>query len=155
LLAKLEGPLITLEFASLGDVCGGFGYNSDLTFPAASQVPTFPFIGLNMAEKTGLTPIDAIKKITNGTWINPKNHSLWFAVGLKVEAFECLSVEVVICVELNNSVTLGIIVDAQASLPYSKVAGPKVFFVELSIAAVLRARDNVSWSGTGTLSVHP
>jgi hypothetical protein len=103
LFAELEGPLITLEFASLEDVCGGLGYNSDLTFPTASQVPTFSFIGLNLAGKGGFTPINTIKKIIGGTWINPKNHSLWFAVGLKVEAFECLSVKAVIGVEFNNS----------------------------------------------------
>ena len=50
---ELEGPLITLEFASLEDICGGIRYNSDLTFPTASQVPTFSFIGLNLAGKGG------------------------------------------------------------------------------------------------------
>jgi hypothetical protein len=146
LFAELEGPLITLEFASLEDICGGFGYNSDLTFPTASQVPTFPFIGANMAGKTGTTPIDTIKKITDGTWINAKNHSLWFAVGLKVEAFECLSIKAVVCVEFNSSVTLGIFGDAQASLPDSKSPGAKIFFVELGIAAVVDF-------GRGTMTV--
>ena len=61
---------------------------------------------------------------------------------MKVE----LSVEAVICVEFNNSVTLGIFRDAQTSLLDSKVVRPKIFFVKLGIAAVVDF-------GKGTMSV--
>jgi hypothetical protein len=69
-----------------------------------------------------------------------------FAVGVKVEASGCLSVEAVICVNFNNSETLSIFGDAQESLPDSKVVGLNILFVKLGIAAVVDF-------GKGTMSV--
>ncbi|QPC65770.1 hypothetical protein HYE67_008001 [Fusarium culmorum] len=42
--AKLNDPLMTLAFAEISGICGGFGYNSPVRLPAIDQVSDFPFI---------------------------------------------------------------------------------------------------------------
>lgn len=137
LFAELEGPILDLEFIEISDICGGFGYNSALTFPTAAQVPNFPFIGNNMTGKVGTTPMDTIKNITDGVWINPKPDSLWFAVGLKAESFSVLSIDAVVVIEFSSYVTLGIFADASAAIPQDDGNSGKLAFVEMGIAATV------------------
>ncbi|KAF4637545.1 hypothetical protein G7Y89_g532 [Cudoniella acicularis] len=111
------GPLVILEFAEISDIAGGFGYNSKLTLPTASQVPQFPFIGSNMSVKTGPTPMDTIKTLTDGMWINATNNSLWFGVGSRVTAFNILSFDAVIVLEFNPNLVLGIFADCNFAIP--------------------------------------
>lgn len=42
--AKLEGPLITLGFAEISGITGGFGYNSEVKLPTIETVRQFPFL---------------------------------------------------------------------------------------------------------------
>lgn len=137
LFAELEGPILDLEFIEISDICGGFGYNSNLTLPTATQVPNFPFVGNNMSGKVGTTPIDTIKNITDGVWINPKPESLWFAVGLKAESFSVLSIDAVVVIEFSSYVTLGIFADASAAIPQDDGNSGKLAFVEMGIAATV------------------
>ncbi|KPI35811.1 uncharacterized protein AB675_11081 [Cyphellophora attinorum] len=141
LFADLQGPLIDLEFIELSDVCGGFGYNSAVTLPTASQVFQFPFIGDNMTSKVGGDPLATITNLTDGVWITPRPSSLWLAFGAKVEAFSVLSIDAVVVVEFNPYVTLGIFADAIATVPPSETDGAssqgKLAYVELGITGVV------------------
>ncbi|KAA8897745.1 hypothetical protein FN846DRAFT_783189 [Sphaerosporella brunnea] len=131
--AKLTGPLITLAFAEIAGICGGFGYNNKMTFPTVTQVPTFPFIGDNMGDQS---PMDALAQLTGpGGWVQPKQDVYWLIAGMSVKAFRLLSVEAVVVVEFNPYVSLGLFALCQAGFPAKAVGGVRFLFIELGIAA--------------------
>ncbi|KAE8381122.1 hypothetical protein BDV26DRAFT_302156 [Aspergillus bertholletiae] len=127
----LNGPLATLEFAEIRGVVGGFGYNSSLQFPTATNVLQFPLISPPASEK----PEEALKSLMNGTWFFPKNHSFWLAAGLTVLAFELLDVQAVVVVEWDPKVKIGLFGVATADMP-PKV-DKKFAHVQLGLTAVI------------------
>lgn len=98
LFCALKGPLLTLAYAEISGVTGGFGYNSHLRLPNAAQVPDFPLVGGNISAKDA---IDAQKSLCSGPapWISPMDNSYWVAAGLEVKAFKMISVQALIVVE--------------------------------------------------------
>lgn len=140
---KLNGPLVTLAFAEISGICGGFGYNNFITFPTVAQVPTFPFIGSNMGN---VSPTEALASLTGPSgWVQPREDVFWLAAGMSVTAFRMLSFDAVVVLEFNPYVKLGLFALAQASLPPKK-SGISFLFVELGITAV------VDWE-SGTMKV--
>ncbi|GJC90443.1 hypothetical protein ColLi_13281 [Colletotrichum liriopes] len=55
--AILRGPLITLEFATISGITGGFGYNVDIKMPTVTEVPKFPFLNPPSGDNTTLAEI--------------------------------------------------------------------------------------------------
>lgn len=136
IFGMLQGPLVELEFALISGITGGFGYNVHLRLPGAVDVPTFPF--LNMPTPTG-SPMDTLTGLTTGPnpWFSPLPGSFWVAAGLKVTAFETLSIDAVVVVEWNPYVTLGIFGMAVADVPAGVPQEETFAHVELGIAATV------------------
>jgi hypothetical protein len=133
IFAKLTGPLVTLAFAEIAGICGGFGYNNKMTFPSVTQVPSFPFIGDNMGNQS---PMDALTQLSGpGGWVQPKEDVYWLIAGMSIKAFRLLSVEAVVVVEFNPYVSLGLFALCQAGLPAKAVGGVRFLFIELGITA--------------------
>ncbi|KAF2217281.1 hypothetical protein CERZMDRAFT_93332 [Cercospora zeae-maydis SCOH1-5] len=133
---KLDGPLIEFGFANVSGITGGFGYNVDLRWPRISEVTDFPFVA---SGKTAGAPLDTLKKLTtpgNGGWVNPSLGSMWVAAGLKVDAFEVLSIDAVIAIQWSPSVKIGIFGVAICDVPSQK-AEFKFAHVELGILATV------------------
>lgn len=132
--AKLDGPLVTLEFAEISGITGGFGYNVELEFPSVSQVYEFPL--LTIKPTPGSSPMDTLIQLTApGVWFNPRKGSFWIAAGLKVTAFETLAIDAVVVVEWNPYVKLGLFGIAVADVPAGAV--DKFVHVELGISVTV------------------
>ncbi|KAF4472325.1 hypothetical protein FALBO_769 [Fusarium albosuccineum] len=136
--AKLNGPLMTLAFAELSGICGGFDYNSSVRLPSIDQVSDFPFInssrlsGNDNAQQVLLELVDPLA----GGWFQPLDSTYWGAIGTRLSAFRMLSVDAVVAVQFGNSVTLGIFAAAVCDIP-SANSRLKLAHAELGIAAVL------------------
>lgn len=139
LFAKLNGPLFELGFAEISGVTGGFGYNSNVRTPAPNQVATFPFVATNqLGDKTG-SAMDTLVALTSqgpDGWFHSKNETYWGAAGLKVNAFQMLSVDAVAVVQFGQAIKLGIFAVAIADIPSTK-ASLKFAHVELGLAVVV------------------
>ncbi|RYP41838.1 hypothetical protein DL767_000739 [Monosporascus sp. MG133] len=135
--AKLDGPLVTLEFAEITGICGGFGYNSNLRVPTADEIYQFPFVASTDLGGTE-NALQVLKKLTDpgpAGWFQPLDKVYWGAVGLKVDAFQMLSVDAVLMVQFGTSIKLGLFAVALADIPTAK-SPVKYAHVELGISAV-------------------
>lgn len=136
--AKLNGPLMTLAFAEISGICGGFGYNSSVRLPSIDQVSDFPFInssrlsGNDNAQEVLLELVDP----SAGGWFQPLDSTYWGAIGMRLSAFCMLNVDAVVAVQFGNSVKLGIFAAAVCDIP-SANSRLKLAHAELGIAAVL------------------
>ncbi|KAK6860469.1 hypothetical protein PG995_004105 [Apiospora arundinis] len=135
--AKLDGPLITLEFAEISGVCGGFGYNSNVRLPAADEIYKFPFVAstdLGGADDV-LATLEKLIDPSPAGWFQPLDSTYWLALGMKVDAFQMLSIDAVVVAQFGTGVKLGIFAVAVADIPTAK-SPVKFAHVELGIAAV-------------------
>ncbi|KAF2467764.1 uncharacterized protein BDR25DRAFT_291103 [Lindgomyces ingoldianus] len=129
--AKLEGPLITFGFAEISGITGAFGYNVQLRYPSVSEVMTFPFVASNDSD---LSPQKALQTLVEGDnpWAVPSLGSMWLAAGLKVTAFQVLSIDAVIVIQWAPVVKLGIFGVGICDVPNSK-AEKKFAHIELGL----------------------
>ncbi|KYK58971.1 hypothetical protein DCS_00098 [Drechmeria coniospora] len=135
--AKLNGPLVTLGFAEITSVCGGFGYNSSVRLPTVGEVYDFPFIA-SSALSGSSNAMEVMQKLVDPGphgWFQPLDKSYWFSVGIRVGAFQMLSIDAVVAVQFGNAVKLGIFAVASADIP-SPRSPIKLAHVELGISAV-------------------
>ncbi|KAF4456305.1 hypothetical protein F53441_1550 [Fusarium austroafricanum] len=136
--AKLNGPLMTLAFAEISGICGGFGYNSNVRLPAIDQVSDFPFINsgrLSNNENAQQVLVELVDPSAGG-WFQPLDSTYWGAIGMKLSAFRMLSVDAVVAVQFGDSVKLGIFAAAVCDIP-SANSRLKLAHAEMGIAAVL------------------
>jgi hypothetical protein len=98
--AKLDGPLITLEFATIEGVRLGFGVNSNVRQPRIEELNDFPFINDKAANDGGVNLLAILQNMQ--AWITPKKESYWGAAGLKVTAFEVLEVTAVMLLQFSS-----------------------------------------------------
>lgn len=136
--AKLNGPLVTLEFAEISGVTGGFGYNSTVRLPRPAEIAEFPFVApmnLDGADRA----LDVLTRITDpgpAGWFKPQDDTYWFAAGMKISAFQMIALDAVVLVQFGTSVKLAILGLAVADVPTA--ASPlKYAHVELGIAVVV------------------
>ncbi|KAI1468602.1 uncharacterized protein F4812DRAFT_470487 [Daldinia caldariorum] len=137
IFAKLNGPLVTLEFAEINSICGGFGYNSSVRLPTIDQVYDFPFIASSQLSGSG-NAMDALQKLVDpgaGGWFKPLDKTYWLAVGMGVGAFQMINIDAVVVVQFGNAVKLGIFAVATADVP-TPASSWKIAHVELGISAV-------------------
>ncbi|KAF3155393.1 hypothetical protein TWF751_003250 [Orbilia oligospora] len=133
---KLNGPLFSVGFADISGLTGGFGVNSDINVPTIEQVVNFPFIKPDGTGGPNDTPLDTIKNLLSDTWFTPSEGKFWVAAGLKVNAFQMLSVDAVLVLQFNPSVKIGIYGVATCDIPSSK-SSVKFAYVELGISSCL------------------
>ncbi|KAF5621321.1 uncharacterized protein FTJAE_11350 [Fusarium tjaetaba] len=136
--AKLNGPLMTLAFAEISGICGGFGYNSSVRLPSIDQVSDFPFINSSSLSNNDNAQQVLMELVspTGGGWFQPLDSTYWGAIGMKLSAFRMLSVDAVVAVQFGDSVKLGIFAVATCDIPSSN-SRLKLAHAELGIAAVL------------------
>lgn len=134
---KLEGPLVILEFAEISGITGGFGYNIDLKLPQVTEVLQFPFLADISSE-----PEEALSTMFDGGFFKPSEGSFWVAAGLKVKAFQALTVDAVVVVSWNPYVSLGIFGVAVVDVPKLE-SEVKLLRVELGFAATVDFRSGV------------
>ncbi|KAI9648823.1 hypothetical protein NHQ30_003464 [Ciborinia camelliae] len=132
---KLDGPLLTLEFAEISGVTGGFGYKSDVKMPAIDKVVEFPFVASKSVP--GNDALKALEDLTKpGGWFSPMDDTYWAAVGLKVSAFEMISLDAVAMVQFGTSIKLSIVAVATGDIPSLK-AKAKFSHIELGILVMV------------------
>lgn len=85
--AKLNGPLISLAFATVSGARVGLGYNSAVRSPSINELPSFPFLTDSVDSDNGDDPLAIITAMTDpsatgSAWVSPKEQSYWVvAVG--------------------------------------------------------------------------
>ncbi|KAI1872499.1 hypothetical protein JX265_005379 [Neoarthrinium moseri] len=134
--ARLLGPLITFEFATISGVTAGFGYNSSMRLPTVNTITDYPLIS-NPAPSTP-DPQGIMRKLKeNKQWFSPQQGSFWIAAGLDVVAFEMLDVSAVLAIQWDPNIKIGIFAIATADIP-AKVAGKFAFaHVQLGMTAII------------------
>ncbi|KAL2262120.1 hypothetical protein VTK26DRAFT_2418 [Humicola hyalothermophila] len=139
----LGGPLLTLEFAQIDDVTGGFGYNTGLHLPTVTNVEQFPFLQ-SLSSSSGSSSTDpdtALSSLANTGWFFPQDGSFWLAAGLHILAFELLQASAVVVVEWNPDIVLGIFGVATADMPADSSSGETLVHIELGIVATFAFND--------------
>ncbi|KAK7995737.1 hypothetical protein PG990_014510 [Apiospora arundinis] len=134
--AKLDGPLVSLGFADITGLTGGFGYNMLARMPAIEDVVKYPLVA-PISLKDANSALGALKTLTDpgqGGWFAPANKTYWAAAGLKVDAFQMVSIDAVVLVQFGNgSVKLAIFAVAVADVP-SAASPVKLAHVELGMS---------------------
>ena len=133
IFARLDGPLFTLEFAEIGGVKAGFGYNSLMKLPDAAQIMSYPLIEASGTKADN--PMDVLNSF--GSWVSTADGPLWFAVGMKVTAFQILNIDAALLLSFTPSPTIAVIADAIASMPPDAPRDACFLYVELGIIGAI------------------
>jgi hypothetical protein len=138
---RLDGPLVTLEFAEISGVTGGFGYKSEIRVPKVAEITEFPFIDQSQLSGTAGDTLKTLEKLTDprseaGGWFTPRNDTYWAAAGMKIDAFQMISLDAVMVVMFGQSVKLGIYAVALVDIPNTK-SPVKFAHVELGIGVTV------------------
>lgn len=136
--ARLDGPLVELEFATISKITGGFGYNSSMTLPNVGNVTQFPFLQGDLGDK----PLAVLDKFLNPvptTWFSLSEGQFWLAAGLGCTAFQVLNIQAVATVSWGTQGTeIGVFADCVAKCPLSATNDNELFLlIELGIIAVV------------------
>lgn len=139
-IVRVEGPLFSVGFVDISGLTGGVGINTEMRLPTAETVLSFPFLGSSTVGAPNDSPLKSLMALlappAGQTWFSPREDSFWFAAGLKATAFQILSVEAVVVLQLNPDVQLGLYGVAVCDLP-SLMSSAKFVHVELGIACTL------------------
>ena len=141
--AKLDGPLVQLEFATIPGVRLGFGFNSMVIFPTIDQLTSFPFINDHGIGGAG-SNLMMILKSMSPAWMVPKEESYWFAAGMTITAFDVLAVTAVAMFAFRDSgVIISVFADAAAKLPLGPGVPQEalILYVEIGLVAELNFID--------------
>ncbi len=140
--AKLDGPLVTLEFATISNVRLGFGYNSIVRAPANDELTVFPFISDSGVDGAGNDPLMVLKSMAESkdskpAWVSPKEDSYWFALGMSISAAEILQITAVAMLGFRDSgIVVSIYADGIAQLPAQKVPpSESIVYIEIGMVA--------------------
>ncbi|WP_312018512.1 DUF6603 domain-containing protein [Streptomyces sp. I05A-00742] len=115
-------------------VSGGFGLNSRVIPPSATQLPEFPLIGrLNDAPTTPgepapqpPEPMDMLDRLAGRAgWVRPEEGSYWAAVGVRFTSFRFIETQALALVEFGNRLNLMLLGRTSLSLPKTVVPGRK------------------------------
>ncbi|MCJ1345798.1 hypothetical protein MMC31_004007, partial [Peltigera leucophlebia] len=139
IFARLDGPLVTLEFAEISGVTGGFGYKSDVRLPSVDQVVNFPFVATDELDGSTGSALETLQRLTsvdaNG-WFRPLDNTYWAAAGLKVSALKMITLDAAVVVQFGASIKLGIFAVGVVDIPNAKSA-LKYAHIELGIQVVV------------------
>lgn len=128
----MDGPLITLEFATIEGIRIGFGYNSIVRSPTIDELSTFPFIDDGSVAGAGNNPLAILRNMQ--TWISVKDTSYWGAVGLKVTAFDILAVTAVALLQFSDlGCDIAIFGNAIAQMPAAVSPNETIVYIEVCL----------------------
>jgi hypothetical protein len=142
--AKLDGPLIELELATISGVRLGFGFNSFVRSPAIEELANFPFINDNSISTAGNDPMAILRNMTMTTppWVAPRLDSYWLAAGMSIQAFDVLTATAVAVFEFGDAgLAVGIYADAVAQMPPEAPKEATVVYVEIGMKIELNFID--------------
>ncbi len=144
--AKLEGPLVTLAFATISGVRVGLGYNSMVRSPSIKELPTFPFLQESTDSSSGGNLLAVLQAMTNplsGTaWVTVKQDAYWVAAGLTLTAFGILSVTAVLMFAVRDGgFVISVFADGIAQMPPDADEDATLFYVEIGMIAELNTAD--------------
>ena len=139
IILKVERPLFSVGFADISGLNGGFGINSAVTPPTVDNVTSFPFLKSDDSEQY---PLDSLKDLMDNVWFSPREGPFWIAAGLKVTAFQMLSIDAVAIIEFNPDIRIGINGVAVCDMPSPK-APFKSAHIELGIVCTLDIQAGV------------
>ncbi|MCJ1402453.1 hypothetical protein MMC11_005673 [Xylographa trunciseda] len=147
IFAKLDGPLLTLEFATISGVRLGFGYNSVVRSPTIEQLTDFPFINDSGVSGSGNDPLKILQNMTekpaDGPWVTPKQDSYWVAAGMTITAFDILTITAVAMLAFRDQgIIVSLFADAIAQMPPG-VTSPNemILYVEIGLVAEMNFID--------------
>lgn len=143
--AKLEGPLIKLEFIEVRGITGGLGYNSSMRYPKIEGVVHFPFMEINTGSKPSqpdaLMQLAALTDGSSKGWVSPQVKSFWIAAGLGVRAFQFL--DVMQKDISDNKFRLGLFGEALAVQPLGAAQGNGFWVANSSFSATIDPRGGI------------
>ncbi|KAH8797908.1 hypothetical protein F5884DRAFT_758905 [Xylogone sp. PMI_703] len=131
--ARLDGPLLTLEFAEVTGVKAGFGYNSLMKLPDIAQVTSFPLVESSTVD--GSNPMAVLASFN--TWVSAQDGPLWLAIGMKIFALEVLSLDAALLLSFNPTPVIAIVADAIATMPPDTPRQKCFLYVEIGMIAAL------------------
>ncbi|KAF8253308.1 hypothetical protein K440DRAFT_593079 [Wilcoxina mikolae CBS 423.85] len=135
IFARLDGPLLTLEFAELKGVKVGFGYNYSLKLPSVANILDFPLVA-SLSADANSDPLQTLRKFD--LWVAPQENSLWLAAGFTLDAFQILTIEATAIFTFSPVLGIAIVGLATASMPPNvKVDEHPFVYVELGIVGAL------------------
>lgn len=121
---------------------GGFGYNSQLTLPAADQVSTFPFIaGLDDPTIFGSatpTPMQVLTALSGV--VTPTTGESWIAAGIMFRSFELVLGRALLVVSFGKDFEVALLGLASMSLPQGATTDAYAY-VELQLEAVFKPNE--------------
>ncbi|KAH7356951.1 hypothetical protein BKA65DRAFT_218411 [Rhexocercosporidium sp. MPI-PUGE-AT-0058] len=138
---KLDGPLVTLEFATISGVRLGFGYNSLVRLPKAEQLYQFPFISDSVTGDDPLKILNALKDGPN-PFVYTKEGGCWFLAGMTITCFDCITLTAVLMFEVetkstHNGVIIALLADGVFQMPPLAPVELSLFYIELLIKVEL------------------
>ena len=135
--AEIDGPLVELEFATLGGIVAGFGYNDAIRVPTVDNVISFPFL----ASSTQTDPLKILDGYLNASdpWFTPQNGPMWVTAGLTAKAFHVLDLKTAILLDISpEDVVFGLFADATATVPADAASADELFaLVDMGIIALV------------------
>ena len=154
LMLSVQGPIATLELASLYGLMGGYGYNSEMRMPSVAEVTSHPFLApaavQDLETKKG-SILDTFSTLIKppAPWFTPSKGPQWIAAGIGVDAMSTLNMEVVVVVDLSADVILALFADCNAQIPASATSAANAFAsIEIGILAILDyAKGSLSVQG--------
>ncbi|KAL1878932.1 hypothetical protein Plec18167_004227 [Paecilomyces lecythidis] len=136
--ARLDGPLVELELATISGITGGFGYNSAMTVPDINDVGQFPFLQGDL-DSSPLVVLEKFLDPVPTVWFAPADGDIWLAAGLTCSAFQVLSIQAVATLAFQPDITLGIFANCDAKVPLTASPDDEELFVlvEMGVVCVL------------------
>ena len=155
LMLSVQGPIATLELASLYGLMGGYGYNSEMRMPTVAEVTSHPFLApaavKDLDDKKNNSILDTFDTLIKPPkpWFTPSKGPQWIAAGIGVDAMSTLNMEVVVVVDLSADVILALFADCNAQIPASATSNNEKFAsIEIGILAILDyAKGSLSVQG--------
>jgi hypothetical protein len=149
IFGALEGKIGGPPPVVFTGLCLGFGYNSAVKLPEASQVTEFPFLKA-LGDMKGLTgvepgqpvsPTTVLQKVTGGTTavVVPANGSMWIAAGLSFSVAETLDVQALLMVQFGDDLVVTLLGSCVADFPARATGStqtPSVAHLELGFRAL-------------------
>jgi hypothetical protein len=139
MFGRLDGPIITLEIASIRGIRIGYGVNTSMRQPSGSELYLFPLIADTGVGTAGNNPAQILDVLVenNPHFIDVKQGSWWFALGMTLDACEILDMTAAVMVTFKDpGISFDILGDAIVQLPSRDgPPGEAVLYVQLNLVA--------------------